>query len=290
MNAHQNINVIKWLIILIIIVSAIVYYRVGFHIPVPAFDEEKYKSLQGHDSQEVQTPPKQNQSETSPDSAFLPPQTAELTLEQLKDRQALSENPLYFRVVFGQEGNYSTLGMLDESGGTGAGYDVAYVDENRNGDLTDDPAKKFAKYERGSRAGHTNPTFYFTGPLNDRVSAKYSLNIYSLRRTTQAGPGDKHFFWTLDSDDWNYFFINGKMKLSSSVADALTGVPVHLGGPCKWQISARTRSGKPTVSAGLKDENGCTLRIVRRRGKTISPTLTLIQGGKIKAEEKMKFG
>ena len=26
---------------------------------------------------------------------------------------------------------------------------------------------------------------------------------------------------------------------------------------------------KPMISAGLKDENGCTLRIVRKGGKTI---------------------
>jgi len=37
------------------------------------------------------------------------------------------------------------LGIIDESGGTGAGYDVAYVDENTNGDLMDDAAKEFPR-------------------------------------------------------------------------------------------------------------------------------------------------
>jgi len=70
MNAHQNKDVILWLIVLIVIVSAIVFYRVGFHRPVPAFNGEKVKSLQGHDAQEVQTPPKEEQSDASSESTF----------------------------------------------------------------------------------------------------------------------------------------------------------------------------------------------------------------------------
>ena len=94
----------------------------------------------------------------------------------------------------------------------------------------------------------------------------------------------------MDKNQWNYFFINGKMTLFSNAADALKGKPVHLASQCQWEINARIRDGEPMISAGLKDEHGCTLRIVRRAGKTVSPTLTLIQDGKVKTEEKMKFG
>jgi hypothetical protein len=290
MKALKDYTRVLWLVALVALIAAIAFYRFGFKIPVPAFDEEKMKSIEDRDSQEAQTPPKKDQPPAPPDTAFQPSRPADLKPEQLKDRQCRSENPLYFRVVFGEGGDTSTLGVLDESGGTGAGYDVAYVDENRNGDLKDDPAKEFAKYERGSRAGQINPTFNFIGPLKDRTSVRYKLNIYSLRQKTQAGPGDRHFFWTLDVDDWNYFFINGKMRLSSSAADAQTGPPVRLAGTCKWDIKAHIRNGKPMISAGLKDENGCTLRIVRKGGKTISPKLTLIQDGRVKVEETMQFG
>ncbi|UCF16758.1 MAG: hypothetical protein JSW59_04695, partial [Phycisphaerales bacterium] len=88
----------------------------------------------------------------------------------------------------------------------------------------------------------------------------------------------------------NYFFINGKMRLSSSAADALTGPPVRLAGQCKWHINAARKNGQAVVSAGLKDENGCTLRIVRHSGGTISPRLSLITEGKVALEEDMKFG
>jgi hypothetical protein len=195
-------------------------------------------------------------------------------------------------VIFGEDGKKSMLGLIDESAGTGAGYDVAYVDENMNGDMTDEAAKKFSRRERGSRAGELDPQFEFIGPFKGEESAKYTLYIYSLTRKTYSSmPGnDYSFHWFLNINGWNYFFINGKMTFFSNVADAMKGKPVRLGGQCHWEISSGTRDGKAMVSAGLKDGNGCTLRSVRRASKRISPVLTLIQDGKVRTEEKMKFG
>jgi hypothetical protein len=184
------------------------------------------------------------------------------------------------------------LGIFDESGGTGAGYNVAYIDENMNGDLADEAVKEFPRYERGSRKGELEPRVEFTGSFKEVESAKYTLYISSLTRKNQSiVPGnDYSFHWFLDKNQWNYFFINGKMTLFSNAPDALKGKPVRLAGQCQWQISARSRYGKPMISAGLKDQNGCTLRSVRLANKRLSPTLTLSQDGQNKAEEKMKFG
>ncbi|MHC4167273.1 MAG: hypothetical protein ACYSWQ_09980 [Planctomycetota bacterium] len=208
----------------------------------------------------------------------------------LNNPSAEETKPLYFRVVFGEDGTDSTLGVIDKLGGAGTGYNVAYVDENRNGDLTDEAAKKLAKYESGSRAGQTNPRFTFSGPFKNEAGAKYTLDLYSLARKASTTPGDHYFFWTLATDEWNYFFINGKIRLSSSAAEALAGPPVRLGGQCKWQISSKRKSGKAVVSAGLKDENGCTLRSVRQSGRMQSPRLSLVKDGKVELEENMKFG
>lgn len=289
MKAAQYKNRVLWLVLLVGILSALAVYRIGFHRPVPGFRPEIVKSLQG----QSQTQPRKSESPASvdpPQSVLQPSHPADSSLELPAQGPYRSQHPLYFRIVFGEQGNKSTLGVIDESGGTGTGYDVAYVDENRNGDLTDDAAKKFARYERGSRAGQINPTFKFCGPLNGKAAVTYSLNIYSLTQRNQADPGDKYFFWTLDTNGWNYFFINGKITLFSSAADALKGAPVRLGGPCKWEINSQNRGSTPMISAGLKDENGCTLRIVRKAGQTISPTLTVMQDGKVKTEEKMQFG
>ncbi len=140
--------------------------------------------------------------------------------------------------------------------------------------------------------GELEPRFEFLGPFKEEERAKYTLDIYSLTRKNYSRlPGNEYFFhWTLDTGGWNYFFINGRMKLFSNVADAMKGKPVRLGGQCKWKISSGTKDGKAMVSAGLKDGNGSTLRIVRRGREMPSPRLTLIQNGKVRAEEKMKFG
>jgi hypothetical protein len=295
MKALEDKNRVLWLLLLLAVLSAIAVYRIGFHIPVPGFNEEAVTSLKQGQSQEAQTKPNGAEPATStdsPESVLQPSHTADLRQERLTQRRYRSQNPLYFCVAFRAEGGDSMLGVIDESGGTSAGYDIAYIDENMNGDLTDEAPKKFSRREQGSRAGELDPRFEFMGPFKGEERAKYTLDIYSLayknRKAIQGN--DYYFFWFLDIKEWNYFFINGKMKLFSNAADALKGPPVRLGGRCKWEISSRTQDGKPMISAGLKDENGCTLRIVRRAGETISPTLTLIQDGQVKAEEKMKFG
>ena len=271
-------NNIPWLLILIAVVAAIVIYRIGFHIPVPGFDEEAVQSFQQEAEPAVNLP----------ESAYK----ADLKLGTLKEPGYGSKHPLYFCVVFGKDGKNPMLGVIDESGGTGTGYDVAYIDENMNGNLMDDSARKFARRKSGSRKGELEPRFEFEGPFEAETTAKYTLYIYSLAPRYRGSIQENNYslHWFLDIKEWNYFFINGKMKLFSSAADALKGTPVLLGGECKWEISSQINNGKSVVSAGLKDRNGCTLRIVRRAGKTVSPTLSLIKDGKVKAEEKMKFG
>jgi hypothetical protein len=294
MKALQDKNLTLWLL-LIGVLSAIAIYRIVFHTPVPGFNEEALKSLQGQHQVAESKPNKAGPAASvgPPESELQPSHPADLKGELPTQGRYCSQHPHFFRVVFGEQGNKSMLGVLDESSGTGAGYDVAYIDENMNGDLTDEAAKKFSQNERGSRAGQFEPRFEFMGPFKGAENVKYTLDIYSLaskNRSNMEG-NDYYFFWFLDIKEWNYFFINGKITLFSNAAEALKGTPVRLGGPCNWEINSHsTRDGKRMISAGLKDENGCTLRIVRKAGQMISPTLTMIQDGQVKMEEKMKFG
>jgi hypothetical protein len=226
-------------------------------------------------------------------SVVLPSHGADSEPQVPKERTYVSERPLFFRVVFGKEGKSSMLGVVDESNGTGAGYDTAYVDENMNNDFTDEQPKKFPSgRRRDDSTSGWEPRFEFRGPLGVKGNAKYTLNIYSLaskkRRGTQGN--DYYFFWYLTTEGWNYFFINGKMQLFSSAADALKGTPVRLGGECKWQLSSQVRGSKVLVSAGLKDDNGCTLRLVSEPKGDLSPMLTLIKDGTVVIREKMEFG
>jgi hypothetical protein len=293
METSQKKNGMHWLLMAFVIAAVIVLLAKVLNNPSAEGPEEAV--MPAGDARQEEPGPTPSEAKPAeatkvPETVIQPALVPDPQRGPTKEPTFSSGKPLYFRVVFGQESTDSTLGVLDELGGTGTGYNVAYVDENRNGDLTDDAAKTFAKYERGSRAGQTNPTFTFSGPSENKASAKYTLNLYALARNAPASAGDHYFFWTLDTDTWNYFFINGRIRLSSSVADAMTGPPIRLGGQCKWQISSGSKDGKAMVSAGLKDENGCTLRLVRLSGKILSPRLSLLQDGKVKAEKDMEFG
>lgn len=270
---------ILWPVLLAGVVAVLMVYRTGFRALGPGPEDKAVVFFEDDPQQGAE---KTSLPEADPDVPVQPP----------KERQYSSERPLYFRAVFGTEGKSSMLGVIDESDGTGAGYDVAYVDENMNSDLTDEAAKEFPRRERGKRKGEIEPRFEFRGPFGAEGVAEYALNIYSLARKVDESVRDDsyHFFWYLNASQWHYFFINGKMKLFSNAVDALKGTPVRLGGACKWKISGRSKDGKVLVSAGLKDSNGCTLRTVRRESKAVSPTLTLAQGGKVEAEQKMEFG
>jgi hypothetical protein len=286
MRIPQGKNNIGRLLAVFFVIAAIVIYLAAFHNPSADDSKEASTSREDRTQGEAETTP----NETEP--AIESPKVTDPGRELLKDRQYASKNPLYFRVVFGREGTTSTLGVIDESSGTGTGYDVAYVDENRNGDLTDDGAKKFPRDERGPQTEKLNPRFAFRGPLKGEESANYTLNIYSLASGAPASARENgyYFFWSMDTKDWNYFFINGKARLFSSADEALKGAPIRFGGDCKWEISSRTKDGKAMVSAGLKDENGCTLRLVRLSGKILSPRLSLAKNGKIEAEKELEFG
>jgi len=268
MKATQPKNGMQWLLVVFVVGGAILLLRNTLKSPSPG------------------GPAPERQQETEPVQA-----EADLDQEPAQDPEDGPKDPLYFRMVFGDEGTNSMLGKL-ESSGADTGYDLAYVDENNNGDLTDDAAKTLPRYKQGSRAGQLDPRFDFTGPFKNGETAKYTLNIYELTRKNRAdtGAGDYYYFWYLNTDQWHYFFINGKMRLSASMTEAQEAAPVQLGGPCKWEITSTRRDGKALVSAGLKDENGCTLRVLSQSGKDLAPRLSLIKDGKVAAEQAMEFG
>jgi hypothetical protein len=218
-----------------------------------------------------------------------------------KERQYGSDHPLYFRVVFGKEGKPSMLGVIDESNGPGSGYDTVYMDENMNNDFTDDQPKKFdlkvtKKNQDGSTTNVLYPRIEFKGPLGANESAAYSLTILALEgansRTLASGSiTPMSYFWGLDINDWLYTFLYGKIVFASSAAEALKSTPVWVGAGCKWTLTSQVSEGKMHISATLKDDSGCTARLIGHGpGKEISPTLTLSQSGAVILKKTMEFG
>lgn len=210
-----------------------------------------------------------------------------------KEPKYRSENPLYFRLAFGKMFADSMLGVMDESNGSGSGYDVVWLDENMDNDLTNETPKKFPTARRkGGPEGEVEARFSFKGPLGEDTVAEYEIHIYRLAQQLQRAKGENkcHFFWRMKSEGWSYFFINGRMRFYSSAADALKREALYLAGNCKWDISSRTQGNAVIVSAGLKDANGCTLRILSGPTGQLAPKLSLLRDGEVVQEEKMTFG
>ena len=61
----------------------------------------------------------------------------------LKEPKYASQKPMYRFFAFGPEGNEVVALVIDESKGTGAGYDTLYIDFNANKDITE-PGDKIA--------------------------------------------------------------------------------------------------------------------------------------------------
>ena len=132
-------------------------------------------------------------------------------------------------ITFGEASSSGMLLALDESQGDGRGYDCVYIDQNMDGVLADHAPTKFALMERGSEKAF-EPRFSFTGPCPYRpnATAKYEVDLYALRPKTSKDNDTKsiYFFWWLtDNEGWSYFFINGKVELYATAAEALVASP-----------------------------------------------------------------
>ena len=214
----------------------------------------------------------------------------------LKERSYSSKQPLYFRTVFGKEGEASMLGVIDESKGPDTGYDTVYADENMNYDFTDEQPKKFI-WDCQSVDGV--PQLELNDPRKGEESTGYRLVLYSLAKRDNWGAKgyDPNRFmsstlhYSVAIKEWKYLFINGKMNLYQSAIEARKGSPIRLGGKCKWKIYSKTPESEGLMTIQLKDDNGCKLRSVKSLKSDVLPMLTLLHGNTVKMKlQKMEFG
>lgn len=104
-----------------------------------------------------------------------------------------SANPVYFSAKFGAEPDNEYALVLDESKGTGKGYDTLYVDANHNLDLTDDAPVKGDCRSRGTTVyGDFPPTEiviqYGQTSLPYQFSTRYYA--YPVRTRTSSGQAE----------------------------------------------------------------------------------------------------
>ena len=114
----------------------------------------------------------------------------------VKEPAYRSERPLYLALELGDAKDRFISGVLDESAGTGSGYDTLYLDANHNGDLTDDaPVKLEIKKER-------NRTEWTTGVVPVKVKycdgATRALGLKLRIETSRyAGLSEDSVSWSI---------------------------------------------------------------------------------------------
>ena len=113
----------------------------------------------------------------------------------INDRQYISQHPLYIHLVLGNDASASMIGALDESRGTGAGYDTVYIDENMNNDLNDEQPKTFPANNNEPPGFQQKFSLKGPGPGGTAVYTLTPYNLNGSRRNTtssllQLGHGD----------------------------------------------------------------------------------------------------
>ena len=68
-----------------------------------------------------------------------------------KEPDFVSDKPVWFALALGNGKDRFIAGALDESKGTGKGYDTLYLDSNNNGDLTNAAVKNFKTASQSAR-------------------------------------------------------------------------------------------------------------------------------------------
>lgn len=99
-----------------------------------------------------------------------------------------SSNAVFLIMALGSGDDGEVYGLIDESGGTGAGYDTLHIDSNNNRNLKDDPVIGL-EIEKGARSASLNVPVdvkvkYADGESR-QVGIKLALRIY------QQGKGGK---------------------------------------------------------------------------------------------------
>jgi len=189
-----------------------------------------------------------------------------------------SEKAFRYRVTLGAEKDAKAMDLvLDESKGTGKGYDVAVADTNLDGKLSDE--KPIAREKVASQATYSYFRFEVTAPFGQvDPKAKYAFSAYVFSNPKQKDlPSQPSLMCTLSfaqkDEKWSYMVLGLKGKADEKADPGLN--LVRLGTPFKLGLTAEFKEGKLEVTGAIKDAEEQTLRTARHGEKEVVPHLKL---------------
>jgi hypothetical protein len=196
-----------------------------------------------------------------------------------------SDNAVYLRLLVGIGKPLLVTGYLDETKGTGQGYDAAFLDLDGNG--TFETRQDFPPYTLPN-TGEERPDPKVTIRHED---CDWVLDLRYTRFTPVDGVARAYIRWTVTRGEEFYaWFINGQVSFYTELTAAAAADPIRLGPPFEFQTGTRTRGREGLITVGLKDSNGCTLRLARRDKAIVSPALTLSQDGNEVLQTQASYG
>jgi hypothetical protein len=199
--------------------------------------------------------------------------------------QPTSENAIYLRLMVGIETPKLVTGFMDESKGTGTGYDIALLD--LDGDGSPETRQVFGTYQvpRTERTA-PDPKIRIT-----HEDCEFVLDLRYSRFTPVKGVAATYIRWSVTKGSGFYaWFINGRVNFFTSAEEAAKADPIKMGPPFHFETGTRTRGREGLVTIGLKDANGCTLRLARKDGKQVAPQIKLMQDGEEVYQTQASYG
>ncbi|MHC4861285.1 MAG: hypothetical protein ACYTDY_14475, partial [Planctomycetota bacterium] len=160
---------------------------------------------------------------------------AMLLLAAAPPAEPVSKEPLWFRIELGARTTRIVSGFLDESKGTGKGYDRAVVD--LDGDGTPETVQKgelSIDYGDGRVEEFEVPEIRVT-----HEGARWTLEFLAIgekRPILEDGVARTGFDWTVEGEEAFAMFINGQITLHDRVERARRTDPLSLGPPFRWEV------------------------------------------------------
>ncbi|MEN8151582.1 MAG: hypothetical protein ABFS86_17335 [Planctomycetota bacterium] len=175
--------------------------------------------------------------------------------------EPVSKLELHFRIEVGVEPGHVVAGYLDESKGTGKGFDRIALDLDGDGEYE---TVQEAATQKDYRTQKTIPKPQVT---IEREGATWILDLYSIGRVrpvVRDGKVQTYAHWSVTSGELYAWFINGRVTLHADAAKAKAGKPIRLGPPFRFETGSGKQGPDATVRVGLKDSQGFTMRLARK--------------------------
>ncbi|KPK83470.1 MAG: hypothetical protein AMJ81_08185 [Phycisphaerae bacterium SM23_33] len=166
---------------------------------------------------------------------------------RLKQPQYASQRPLYRFLAFGPDGGSIVAMVIDESGGTGRGVDVLYVDLNADHDLTQ-PSERFA-LKKAYQPRKLSDGPLYTCPLTD-----WGVTLVPRRKLDVPDPKFEYLF-SVES---------GFILVQTTLTDKSWGFPMRVAdGGFPW---SEDRQKAPVVRFGGDEFTFANEDFARRAG------------------------